>query len=216
VITHSPMEIHCCLLEGNEPKKLQLLVDKHDTLDTSLLAYAYVHNSVEIFEILLSKGKINLNAIDDEPILFTCLSRRISSCDKIRLLLHAGANPNVKHFLTVSHTILEYALWNKSIDIIELLLEYGANVGTNEFYRCFSSSYRTRDNKIYLLLLRYVRPHIIISNWAGLNYKIIDDRLHCKERKIAIILCVLVVIDMILHVDGIPTEWKREIKGFLY
>lgn len=91
----------------------------------TLLTYAIVYGTLEMVRMFIDAGvDVNQREIkyNDTPLMLAC---RRCDIDVVRLLLQAGADPNL---WTMKYTALTSAICRNFVDIANLLLVYGADI----------------------------------------------------------------------------------------
>jgi ankyrin repeat protein len=183
--------------------------DQLITID--LLKTAYECTTLDIFSLLVSRV-ILLNEQNQrgETILYGCAHSFRCYPERIKLLLDRGANPNLGCYRTYRygdlHTplgelIQKHCLNLDRIEAIKLLLDYGAN----------PNHITGPGNKKPLdLLILYSGP--IQLMYLLMQYGATDVNKHNE----VYIKRVLLICDMMLYTDGIPSDWIIGIKEYMY
>ena len=110
------------------PKLIRLRKDKRSSLDKTL-ARAVTQKNIHNVGILLERGADpSQNMRVGYPILLLAVMTR--QHEVARLLLEAGASPNVVHPASKTSAIW-YAARKNDIEMIRLLLQYGADVNAH-------------------------------------------------------------------------------------
>jgi ankyrin repeat protein len=90
----------------------------------NIIEYSLLHKQYHIFFMLMEKAKY-INTRSPYKGFNLLHFAAASPCGVVEYLLEKGANVNAT--CSLGRTPLDYALYNKNTDIIEILLEYGAD-----------------------------------------------------------------------------------------
>jgi hypothetical protein len=127
---YNTIQMKCCdLLKSFKKKKIN--ISYWTLLIASIYSNSYCLVSMTTFNGLLNlTPNINSNlniGFCETPLILAC---RLGKVDKIHLLLHAGANPNVRTSKTTP--LIESAF--RGSPACEFLIEYGANLNSRDEY----------------------------------------------------------------------------------
>lgn len=109
-------------------------IDKRDQYGNTLLLLACQYRCEDLVRIMLNKGA-DPNAKNDSGascLHFPCYSQTASK-SIAKILLQSGANPEVSEH-TYGCTPLHYAASSGDVDFCKMLLSYGANISTRDYY----------------------------------------------------------------------------------
>lgn len=131
--------LHSAVRRG-KPEFIELLlqhgadINLRDKDQQTPLALAVISGRTEIVELLIKKGAdVNtVNIRGNTPLINSTAGK--DSSQIARLLLEAGATQTIDH---VSHTAnvgsaLHSAIWQKNMDLVKLLLQFGANINLRD------------------------------------------------------------------------------------
>ncbi|MEI6040281.1 MAG: ankyrin repeat domain-containing protein [Candidatus Berkelbacteria bacterium] len=109
----------------------EVIIDSKDDEGFTPIIYASYNQLNETVNQLIAKG-CNVNARTNEGLSALCFACDKENIESAKLLLHAGANPNIiglnlEKFETAG-TPLHLAAMRGNTQLIKLLIEYGANV----------------------------------------------------------------------------------------
>lgn len=110
--------------------RMRMLQEQANSNITALNAALLQDNYSEVHNILI-KG-IDINAHDEEGCTPIFMAVHKSSVELVSILLEAGANPDLGNMMyeRTPLMVLTYDWNNKSVEICNLLLKYGANVNS--------------------------------------------------------------------------------------
>lgn len=132
--------------EGNTPLKCAIVANRPEAVKVLLASGADVNNwskipplfvaagmgNVEVAEVLLHNGaEIGHTSVSGQPYFYDAVSGGMANLAGIRFLLEHGANPDASS-LTGRKAIVA-AVRKGRIDLVELLLDYGANVNAHDY-----------------------------------------------------------------------------------
>jgi hypothetical protein len=109
-------------------------IDKKDAFGNTLLLLACQYRCEDLARIILNKGA-DPNAVNQAGaccLHFTCYKESASK-SLAKILLQNGANPEVAES-TYGCTPLHYCAGTGDVDFCKMLISYGANVGTYDYY----------------------------------------------------------------------------------
>jgi len=212
-------------------------------ITVDLLLFAYQLTDLNLFTIFLSHAKHILNERDKmgRTILYKCVDSNEYYPEKIKILLDQRnnddniriINPNIEciqafnlgyPYTPLGVVIKKHCLGSDRFELIKDLLDAGANpnMGTDGRKPLDIWIHHMGQKRLLLLLMRYgatdyhPRPHLPNASFdvtTSLGVMIDWDTIIGWD---VVIHPILIVCDMMLHIDGIPSEWIREIKGCMY
>jgi ankyrin repeat protein len=131
-------------LESGQIDALKLLIDKgadlnkKDKKGNTLLDFATINRNFEVIKLLLENGiDINYKNTNGESLLITATllnSDENNVSDLFHLLFNKGARKYIDEFDNQQITPLMYAIGSQNIDLIELLLQNGADIKNVKTY----------------------------------------------------------------------------------
>jgi ankyrin repeat protein len=116
-------------------------IDSKDSSGNTLLLIACQYRCEDLVRIILNKGA-DANAINQQGVSglhFACY-RESTSINIAKQLLQAGANPETREY-TYGCTPLHYCAGSGDMEFCKLLLTYGAEVMTYDYYNYTSIDY---------------------------------------------------------------------------
>ena len=123
-------------------------IDQKDSYGNSLLLLACQYSLEDLVRIMISKGA-DPNASDSTGA--TCLHypcyKETKNKNIAKLLLQNGANPEVSE-TTYGCTPLHYAAGTGDVEFCKMLLNYGANIATYDFYNYTCVDYAREARKM--------------------------------------------------------------------
>jgi len=175
----------------------KILTDRH-------LIFTTLHSTPDKMKIILRDygGDPNIKITDDgDHLIYICVRNNWE--EKIKLLLDAGANPNVIIRAHPIGTLLGYMLYrHHTSNLVRLLLEHGADPNQTSNY-----IEGTPLDIVMNYAPRYKR--FILMQYGATKC--------CHKCNNVMVYRTLIVCDMILYIDDdIPSDWIIEIKGCLY
>ncbi|ARE67232.1 SWPV2-ORF013 [Shearwaterpox virus] len=148
--------LHYAVLSNNN-NIIQLLLDNNSNVklcDPYLLLHAVKSNRSDIVASLLKHG-MNANIVNDEGYTALHYSIENNKLDITKLLLDNGANIEIINKYSFINNIIKSRFANYT-NMIELLLEYGADVNNiNEYYAPIHLAVDNENESIIKLLISY-------------------------------------------------------------
>jgi ankyrin repeat protein len=158
------------LLKSNKIKELKEIlinldpiidINLRDNYNEYLLSYAILYNNLDITKLLIEKGaRIDITDIENRSILYTCIKYGYN--DIIKYLVNINNDTIGVNILDIkdknNRIPLHYSIQKKDLDVIDLLLEAGANPNfyDNTGYNALHQSIFIRNIEIVKLILKHI------------------------------------------------------------
>ena len=109
--------------------------------DVWIIIYAAVQNNTALVKVLVQEAlvKVKLEVVDNWYATPLISAVRNNNIDMVKLLLEAGANPNLFPSVAQTESLLIVAVRKKSISLCRLLMKYQSNTDLcliNKYQQC--------------------------------------------------------------------------------
>lgn len=122
IVSNNKELISLLLKAGSDPN---FMVEGYGNTQSFLWEAVFNNRDIEIIRMLID-ASADVNAISDKGVSVLESGLAIGNCEVIELLLKSGANPN-KQDVTYGYTLLMLAIIYNHLDIVKMLLQYGAD-----------------------------------------------------------------------------------------